>query len=102
MVINFAVVGEYRLPIFGKERLIAALHINNFQANRAKRNPFGLVGPLLVWSAMRQAASGELNGNAVRRTTAVGIARYTTHRYVPPQKIRGLQNQRIEATVRTW
>jgi hypothetical protein len=61
MIVNLAVEDDDGVAVLGKDGLISALNIDNFQAGGTQRNGLGLKDALLVRTAMEKGRDGILD-----------------------------------------
>lgn len=71
MIVDFAIENDSEVAIFGGERLVARLEINNFQARCSQRHGMRFEDTLLIRSAMDQRFRGISNATGIRNPVFV-------------------------------
>src|SRR5258708_37202176 len=61
VIVNLAVEGDSEIAVFGENRLVPGVQVDDFQARRAHREKAGLKYALLVWPPVDQRCRGVLN-----------------------------------------
>ena len=83
VIVNLAVEGDSEIPVFGKNRLVPGVQVDDFQARRAHREKAGLKNALLVRPPVDQRCGGLLNAPRRRAPVLMRISYDSAQLFVP-------------------
>src|SRR5260370_6095303 len=83
VVVNFPVEGDSEIPIFGKDRLVAGIQVDDFQSRRGHREKAGLKYALLVLPPVDQCYLSLLNSTLMLGPVFMRVSYTSAQLFVP-------------------
>jgi hypothetical protein len=78
VIVDFAVKNEHRSAVFGGNRLIAAVKIDDLEAHGSEGDKRVFVCTVLVWAAVAERSGRYSNARKIPFTVAMSKAGYAT------------------------